>query len=128
MNTVGFCNKWDEGIIYEKYFQLPDHKIEVTKAQREKIIEYLKQGERIFSITLSLFDEDDSFIAPYIVYTDGEWLWPSHLIDFIEKNSTQYLKMEFLEYLTKKDFKFSTKIISKEDVVRFFQENLMNLG
>ncbi|MBT2622436.1 hypothetical protein [Chryseobacterium sp. ISL-6] len=56
--------------------------------------------------------ENNRFIAPQIYYSDGEWIWPSYLIYYLEKDVSFNLGKDFIDNLQEKGFLM--KIISKE--------------
>ncbi|MGE8432426.1 MULTISPECIES: hypothetical protein [Chryseobacterium] len=57
--------------------------------------------------------DDESFVAYNMIYTDGIWLWPQYIIEYIKKYSNIKLDSEFVDYIIKnKDTKVN---ISEED-------------
>lgn len=82
---------------------------------KRKIINYLKNGNIALSWMGVFIDiEDNSFIAPQIYYTDGEWIWPSYLIYYLEKDSEFGLTESFVNYLEEKEFVY--KEITKKEL------------
>ncbi|UCA61229.1 hypothetical protein KB553_06780 [Chryseobacterium rhizoplanae] len=81
----------------------------------ENIINYLKNGNIALSWMGVFIDvENKNFIAPQIYYTDGEWIWPSYLVYYLEREKSFDLGKEFIDSLKRK--KYIPKIILKEEL------------
>ena len=99
----------------------------VHQEEKDRLLKYLNDGERILSLTLALFEEGD-YIGPYVLFTDGEWVWPSHFIYFLERNDFKDLGIDFFESLKLKNFVM--KPLSSEDkqkVSVFVEQELLNV-
>ena len=74
---------------------------------KEKVIEYLKQGELLLAWMGYFFDyHTREPIAPDSYFTDGVWVWPSYFPYYLEKYPNMYVDDSFLDYLISKDFNF----------------------
>ncbi|MFP3599262.1 hypothetical protein [Chryseobacterium sp. SIMBA_029] len=81
----------------------------------ESIINYLKNGNIALSWMGVFIDaENKNFIAPQIYYTDGEWIWPSYLVYYLERDKFFDLGKEFMDNLKEK--KYIPKVILKEEL------------
>jgi hypothetical protein len=128
MNTVGFREDRDAKIISAEYIDslVSSNKIKLDDLYKSKLLEYLSHGTRVFSITLWMYDNEDS-IGPYVIYTDGVWLWPSHLVYYIERGDYRYLKSSFLEFLESKNYLVEgISIVTKQHAIQFL-EGILNI-
>jgi len=49
------------------------------------ILEFLANGHPLIKLISPIYDIDGSLIGPVIIYTDGEWIWPSYYIHYLRK-------------------------------------------
>ena len=49
--------------------------------------------------------DDDNFIAYYACYTDGIWLWPQYIIEYIKKYPHIKLDADFVKHVIKNNNK-----------------------
>lgn len=49
--------------------------------------------------------DDDNFIAYYACYTDGIWLWPQYIIEYIKKYPHIKLDSDFVKHVIKNNNK-----------------------
>jgi|GEM_PF-1180325 len=129
MKTIGFIEDKDGRIVkpcfieklgYEVGSELP-----VSDEEKKKIINYLNSSERVFSITLALHD-NDNYIGSYMIFSDGEWIWPNHLAYFLRKKKDE-IDARFLNHLKNCDFK--VRPLSEEqrkEVGIFIEGTLLN--
>lgn len=66
-----------------------------------KSITYLENGIIVIPFTLWLTDIDGENIGPYIIYTDGYWMWPSYYSFYLKKYPNIYIPNEFIIYIQK---------------------------
>lgn len=66
------------------------------------VIAYLQKGTIITAFTLSLFDTDGEFIGPYMIFSDGEWIWPSYYSFYLRKFNSLFIPPEFVFYTRSK--------------------------
>ncbi|MDC8098673.1 hypothetical protein [Chryseobacterium rhizosphaerae] len=112
MKYIGFIKEYNK---VTESFSLSEYKSKQNYTNEEKanIVHYLKKGDIILTWMGVFLDLDNNnFIGPQIYYTDGEWVWPSYLIYYLEKEIFFDLKEEFTNYLKEKKYKLN--IISKE--------------
>lgn len=129
MQIVGFRRKYDAGLIREEYLQEPDINslALINQDEFEKITKYLKTSEIVFSLTLALFD-DETYLGPYLVHSDGEWIWPSHLINLIGSENYLRLDHKFLAHIREKKYEITP--LSQAEKLRsklFVETNLLSL-
>ena len=55
----------------------------------------------ILSKTLALFD-NAKYIGPYMIFSDGEWLWPSYFAYYVNKE--KQINTDFLNYLRFREY------------------------
>jgi hypothetical protein len=129
MKTIGFNSEMDKTIVHDKYLAESfdfDTSI-LTEDDKICILEYLKKNTMVFSMTLALFDEG-KFISPYMIFTDGKWLWPSHFEHFVKKNEFKNLSLDFFIDIKKREFKIlPLSLPEKSKAVRFIELNLLNI-
>lgn len=128
MKTVGFRSDRDAKIIIDKYIDSASaaNELKLDELYKEKLITYLTNGISIFSITLWMYDGDNS-IGPYMIYTDGVWIWPSHLAYYIERDDYRYLKADFLNFIEDNDFKISDVPDGVRKQATQFLEGILNV-
>jgi hypothetical protein len=64
--------------------------------------------------------DDDNFIAYYACYTDGIWLWPQYIIEYIKKYPNIKIDSDFVKHIIKnKDKKIS---VSEEECSKIEKE------
>ena len=127
MKTIGFVKERDNKIIKREYLDNQANlNFSITnKIEKEKVVDYLINSEKVFSITLSLFD-DEKYIGPYTIYSDGEWLWPSHFPYFLEKND--FINNDFLNHVRNKNYEtFFLTQQRRQEVVSFLEKTLLNV-
>lgn len=121
MKYFGFVKEHDNCKISNSITDLIIDDIPIHKKQKE-VLEYLKKGVLavpqmgcVDDAMNPLFGTDDyndnSFIAYYACYTDGIWLWPQYIIEYIEKYPHIKLDANFVKHVIKNKDK---KIIVSE--------------
>lgn len=107
MKYIGFIkehNNIKEAIPFEKAIGGEFYE-ESTLA---KIIEYLNSGVLLLSWMGYFTDfRTNGLIAPDSYFTDGIWVWPSHLPYYLKKHPNMILDKDFIEYLSSKQFKMN---------------------
>jgi hypothetical protein len=111
MKMIGFREKYDKKLIASKYFYASTDKnmIAIANTDLEKLIQYLEKSDRIFGMTRAL-DDGETYIAPYAIYSDGDWLWPSYCAYFLKKEGI--INKDFFDHVSGKGFE--TKRLSQE--------------
>lgn len=108
MQYFGFIKEHDDYPISESIHQLimDDNPISTHK---DDVLEYLQKGVLAVSLMgcidgdaknpLPEEETDDSFIAYYACYTDGTWLWPQYIIEYIKRYPYLQLNPEFITHV-----------------------------
>lgn len=127
MKAVGFTNEYDVGIIKPEFFDYLGEdriKINIDKPEELLIYKYVRESEKVFSMTLALFDKD-VYIGPYIILTDGEWIWPSHYEYNLRKNNFSNINSDFLQHMRRVGFNTTTLSIDQKKKAKTFLESKM---
>jgi hypothetical protein len=130
MQTIGFIEEKDSKIIREEFIldKTRSANLQIEGLEKKKIIEYLEHSNSIFAITLGLFD-GATYIGPYMILTDGIWIWPSHFSYYLLKNDFLNINSDFYFYLKNKKFKSSKLSENEIKKAKFFLEKeLLNIG
>jgi len=109
MKYFGFVKEHDEYSISKSIHELIVDGTSVNP-HNEEVIKYLQKG--VLAVHLMggcenakdpLFGtdnyNDDNFIAYYACYTDGTWLWPQYIIEYIKKYPHIKLDTNFVNYV-----------------------------
>jgi len=68
--------------------------------KRSAAIEYLNNnGSRIVSFISNIYTDEGELIGPYIIYSDGIWIWPSYYSFYLNKYPQIYVPEEFQLYI-----------------------------
>jgi hypothetical protein len=81
----------------------------------DNVVFYLEHGTRVFAFLEEVFD-GNTFIAPLVFYTDGNWIWPSYLPYYLKKGYWSLLPEEVIN-----DF-FNAKFIVPEVSIEKIKE------
>jgi hypothetical protein len=132
MKTTGFLVAHEQKILGEAITYL-DSEDGVTIDERNlaSILRYLEAGKIIFAMTLSIQDKAGDIIAPYEVYTDGEWVWPRYYSYYIEKKEIISISLAFLRKMESIDFSIPKVSIEQLSEAQIFFESILiknNLG
>jgi len=98
MNIIGFLKNHDletrcsQDIILSAKNINPDNELDL-------VISYLKKWSILIACTLWLTDIDGEDIGEYIIYTDGEWIWPSYYSFYLRKYNSIKIPDEFINYI-----------------------------
>ncbi|HRP89538.1 MAG TPA: hypothetical protein PKX92_05820 [Edaphocola sp.] len=82
----------------------------IESPYRKEVIDYLEKGKLcvpwmgcIEDANDPLFDtddyENDDFVAYYAIYTDGHWIWPQYIIEYLKKYPTMKIDTKFIQYV-----------------------------
>jgi hypothetical protein len=117
MKLVGFVAKHEKKILGTTidYNSNDEPKKRITGEIKSSVLKYLAAGKYIFGVTLAIQDENGKYISPYIVYSDGEWLWPAYLPYYIESGNRVNLPVEFLQHVKRNNFEFPELTMSQEE-------------
>lgn len=87
----------------------------------DKILLYLKGGVIILPFSRYVSDEEGGPKVPLIYYTDGEWIWVSYLVFFLERGFYSLLPDNFIQAI--KANEFIVPIVSedkKKEAIRYY--------
>jgi hypothetical protein len=106
MKMAGFIRRLDDGIISKvvDYDRLNENAVTIEQPVMDNVLSYLAMGKMIFAITLALEDTDGSYIGPYALYTDGEWIWPEYYSYFIRTGQVTTMPKDFLDQMSVNHF------------------------
>ncbi|HVY75494.1 MAG TPA: hypothetical protein VG890_11725 [Puia sp.] len=128
MKTIGFLKDREKDKLGDSIrYEYPGEAISILVAELDKVIEYLGSGKVIFSMTLSLQDNEGNVIAPYEVLTDGEWLWPRYFVYGIKVGHIKVITAEF--YRRMKGFNFLMPSVSSGEEIsarKYFEGLLLS--
>ena len=112
MQAIGFFEKHDTPIKADKYDDLSGVLLNnLSNDEKELLAYYLKNCTILMAFIREIFD-GNIYIAPYIIYSDGEWIWPSHYFYYLNKGA-MLLNTDFLNYLRSIHFQ-SKKLLPSE--------------
>jgi len=123
MKTIGFIKQFD-GEDFSKEIEYYIKKDEINK-DRKMLIDYMQKGVLCVPLMGCVEDPldevyDEDFIAYIAAYTDGIYLWPQYVIEFMKKYPNFHLDKEFVDYVKKNKDK-SIKV-SEETLERIENE------
>lgn len=130
IKTIGFVKEQDGNLVLSEYvddYMNFDASV-LDKVERQKIINYLNEGAMVFSTPLALFD-GDTYIAPYMLFSDGDWIWTSHFAYYLDKLNFSQMTNEFLNHIRVKEYKiFPLSREQKTNIDIFIGLKLLNLS
>lgn len=128
MKVIGFIKENDKNVVKEKYLDGSSEYSNVTfinEKERNEIIKYLNSADKIFSITLALFI-DENYIGPYSILSDGEWIWPSYFSYNLIK--MEYVNSNFLAHLKQKNYKIvPLNKEQKQEATFYLEKEMLNI-
>ncbi len=130
MKIAGFSALHDRTIIEEEYCCTDGDTFVNTLTSEEilRIVNYLQSGTMVFSMTLALFDKEN-YIGPYCIYTDGEWLWPSHLAYYLGRGKLVNLSIDFRDHvLGRQALVAQVSTEARQQTSIFVEQHLLKLG
>lgn len=98
MKFIGFLKQHTPEVLCAKRLDEMLNMGKIDKDIFNIIVDYLDQGTMVFKFLLGLFDNDGEYIGPYIIYSDGEWVWPSYFRFYIEKYKV-FPSSDFIDYV-----------------------------
>ncbi len=104
LKFVGFDKSIDMGIRSAKHFidlltPIPNDKIE-----RERLINYLRQGIFLTGAMTFIYDDEKKPIGNLDYFTDGEFVWPRYYLYYLEKYNNFYLDQTLYNYASNNGF------------------------
>lgn len=121
---IGFKQEYDKDLSGSKHLYYIDKNdvVIISDDEKEKVIRYLRHSDLIISKTFALFD-GTNYIGPYMIFSDGEWIWPNYLYYFIQKE--KHIAKEFLNYIKEKNYLATNLAKQKRKEVTIFLEKEM---
>lgn len=113
MNVIGILkdhepeNKFAKALVELTYAPMAE------STYNEQLISYLKQGVRTLKFLASDDDADGTPIGQRMYLTDGEWIWPSYYVYYLEKYSNIAVPKIFLDHVHSKK---SVPVLSREEM------------
>ncbi|REC48840.1 hypothetical protein [Chryseobacterium pennipullorum] len=108
MKYFGFIKEHDDYSISKSIQELVSNNSTID-SNKDRVLDYLQKG--IMVIPLMGFVEnakdplfgtdnydDESFVAYNAIYTDGVWLWPQYILEYIKKYPNIKLDPEFVKH------------------------------
>ncbi|AZA78808.1 hypothetical protein EG347_15480 [Chryseobacterium sp. G0186] len=130
MKYFGFIKEHDDYSISKSIHEFITDEAPVNP-YRDHVLEYLQNG--VMAIPLmgcvedakdSLFGtddyKDDGFIAYYTCYTDGGWIWPQYIIEYLKKYPHIKIDPAFVHHIIKNQNPKTN--ISEDDCLRIEKE------
>ena len=104
MKFVGFISEHESSVIKvgDQLNELLRNKA-VRCRDKERILHYLQNNTLLIAFLHNIFD-DSSSIGPYIIYTDGKWIWPNYLSYYLKKFAYFHLPNEFIEDMVARNY------------------------
>lgn len=129
MKLIGLRKEIDKTLENYRYENSPGLKIisEISEEEKKLLLNYLNNGKVVFTKTLAVCD-GDHYINPYMLHSDGEWIWPSYFSFYLSKEDFANLDKVFLASLRTKEFKIVS--LSEEqirEVTTFIEKKLLGI-
>lgn len=136
MKFIGFLKQHSPEVLCAKQLDEMLSEGEVDKEIFHIVIDYLDQGAMVFKFLLGLSDNDGEYIGSYIIYSDGEWVWPSYFKFYIEKYKISP-SSDFIDYvkgrarqrikITREDIRYVEYVFLKETGENFDRTKIPEL-
>jgi hypothetical protein len=127
MNLIGFTKKYDRLLSSSKYVYVSkDISILTLSASENEMLEmYLMNSNIILSKTLAIY-EDGIYIGPYMIFSDGLWMWPSYFQYNLIKEG--FINSDFISYLKEKKFALTSLTTEQiKDATYFLEREMLGL-
>lgn len=102
MNVIGILKEFDPEIKCAKALEELTYAPTDERTYNEQFISYLKQGVRLFKLLTSDDDADGTPIGQRMYLTDGEWIWPSYYVYYLQKYPNIIIPTVFLDHVNVK--------------------------
>jgi hypothetical protein len=129
MKMVGFLAKHEKKILSTaiEYSNTDMTQNGISVEFVNGLLKYLAAGKYIFGMPLAIEDENGKYISSYIVYGDGEWLWPAYLSYYLKSGSPVDLPAEFLKHVKENNFEFPEVTAMQEQKAKYFFMTLLTI-
>ena len=109
LKYIGFIQEYNnipEALPYVDVFDNNHNKISNTIT---KIVNYLDKGYLACSCPGVIMDlNNENLLYPDAYFTDGVYIWPSYFLYYLVHYPNFKIDKEFIDYLLKKEFKYTT--------------------
>ncbi len=129
MKCIGFldihdadikCSKSiDELILFSK-----DYKN--TREDTLNSIAYLEGGIPLIKFISPIYFNDEH-VEPYIIYSDGTWIWPSYYIHYLKKLPNVLINDRFIEHIKLNQFQVPTLSTTERHYLEYILTKLLNI-
>ena len=85
MHFVGFLKRHEPMICATEAYPITMGGGRFTMAERNAVIDFLDQGTAIIPFLHWVHDTDGQPLSPHIIYSDGQWIWPSYYKVYLQK-------------------------------------------
>ncbi len=125
MKMIGFREEYDKILVNSKCnFNWSDKTSPLTDIEIKMLTLYFKQSYIVASKTWALFD-NENYLGPYMIYSDGEWIWPSYFLYYLDKERSIY--SDFIEHIKNKNFIFTPlTLVQKKEATVFFENAMLD--
>ena len=130
MRMAGFIKDMEDGILGESidYDSLNLDTVAIGHSAVDKVLDYLQKGKMVFAMPLALEDTDGSYIGPYTICTDGEWIWPGYYSYYIKTNKVGEIPKDLLDRMAGNNFivppvESMTEVEAKDHVLKLLIKN-----
>jgi hypothetical protein len=124
---IGFREEYDKLLSHSQYFcKTIDTEFSLlAQEEQDMVMQYLEKSDMILSKTLALFD-GKNYIGPYMIFSDGEWIWPSYFLYNLTKRG--HINSDFLSHVRQRNY--SVMPLTKEqkrEVTIFLEKKMLNI-
>lgn len=119
MRATGFTKEFDAKVVRDSFLGNTEESVQKAVSPEEilRIAEFLEKSDKVFAITLAIRVGDE--YVPYIMRSDGEWIWPGHLGELVRSRDID-LNEDFLEHVRSRQYR--VRPLSKDEIrkIEFF--------
>ena len=115
MKFLGYIKRYDSNLRFAKSLNSYRGANVINREDLESILEYLKNGELLWTWMEYWVDEEDKSIGGATYFTDGEWVWPLYFIHYLEKYKDLKIANEFIDHVRARSF--VCKDLSEEELL-----------
>ena len=116
MKLIGFIKQHSKGTYATDIIEY----ISTPNNDREALINYLNKGILLLpfmgGVDNCIEEKDEEYFGYVAVYTDGEWIWPQYIVEYLKKYENFNLNTEFTNHV-KLNINKKIKISDKEIIV-----------
>ena len=121
MKTIGFIKDIDGRVVPKEFLENGErpNDLSIDEVERKRILDYLNNSERVYRVTWGLFD-DENYIGPYMMVSDGEWIWTGHFGYYLKKLNFSMMTSEFLNHIREREYKISPLSKKQRGYIKIF--------